>query len=39
MTNKDIQAFYDQHINMTLAELSRITGKTVAQLKSILMGQ
>ena len=29
---------YDAHPNLTLAELSDITGYTVAQLKRILMG-
>lgn len=38
MTNDDIRAFYDGN-NITLAELSALTGKTVKQLKTILMGQ
>jgi hypothetical protein len=39
MTNEQINELYDSHLNMTLAELSRITGKTIPQLKAILMGQ
>ena len=37
MTNDDIKAYYDGS-NITLAELSAMTGKTVKQLKTILMG-
>jgi len=37
MTDEDIKAYYDSS-NITLAELSVITGKTVKQLKTILMG-
>jgi hypothetical protein len=38
MTNAEISELYDSNINMTLAELARITGKSIAQLKIILMG-
>jgi len=38
MSNDDIKAYYDSS-NITLAELAAITGKTVTQLKTILMGQ
>ena len=38
MTDKEIVEFYDSHPNMTLSELSQITGLSVAQLKRILMG-
>jgi hypothetical protein len=38
MTNAEINELYERNINMTLAELSRITGKSIAQLKIILMG-
>ena len=38
MSNDDIKAYFDSS-NITLAELSAITGKTVKQLKTILMGQ
>ena len=37
MSNDDIKACFDSS-NITLAELSAITGKTVKQLKTILMG-
>jgi hypothetical protein len=30
--------FYDQNLNLTLSQLAAITGKTVPELKSILMG-
>ena len=33
-----ICGLYDRNPNLTLAELSDITGRTVAQLKRILMG-
>ncbi len=38
MTNKQICELYDQNPNMTLKELSQITGLTIAKLKTILMG-
>ena len=38
MNNKDITELYDNNPNMLLSELAQITGKTVKQLKSILMG-
>ena len=38
MTNDDIKAYFDGS-NITLAELSLITGKTIKQLKTILMEQ
>jgi hypothetical protein len=38
MSNQDIAELYDLNPDMTLAQLSRITGKTIAQLKQILMG-
>ena len=37
MTHKEICDIYDCNPNMTLAELSRITGKPIAYLKKILM--
>lgn len=37
MTNQEIIYFYDSNINLTLAQLSGITGKTIPQLKKILM--
>tara|TARA_B110000503_G_scaffold96190_1_gene144742 strand:+ start:5997 stop:6119 length:123 start_codon:yes stop_codon:yes gene_type:complete len=36
MTNEDIKAYFDSS-NITLAELSAMTGKTIKQLKAILM--
>jgi hypothetical protein len=38
MTNAEIIELFDTNLNMTMAELSRITGKTIAELKTILMG-
>jgi hypothetical protein len=38
MSNQDIADFYDSNPDMTLAQLARVTGKTVAQLKQILIG-
>lgn len=35
---KTIREFYDQNLNMTLKELSQITGLTISKLKTILMG-
>lgn len=37
MTNQQICEFYDSHPDMTLAQLSQITGKTISELKRILM--
>lgn len=37
MSNQDIADLYDLNPDMTLAELARITGKTIARLKQILM--
>lgn len=37
MTNDEINDYYDSHPNLTLAQLSRMTGKSVEQLKRILM--
>lgn len=38
MTDQQIIDFYDQNLNLTLAQLAVITGKTVPELKKILMG-
>ena len=38
MTNEQINDLYNRKLNMTLAELSKITGKTIPELKRILMG-
>jgi hypothetical protein len=37
MTDQDIKDMFDQNWNMTMAELARMAGKTVAQVKRILM--
>ena len=37
MTNEDIMDIYDSNPDLTLQQLSRMTGKTVAELKRILM--
>ncbi len=37
MTNEDIMDLYDSNPDLTLQQLSRMTGKTVAELKRILM--
>jgi len=37
MTNEEIKALYDSNINMTLKELSAITGLSVKRLKLILI--
>lgn len=37
MTHDEIRDYYDSHPDLTLAELSRITGLTVKELKRILM--
>jgi hypothetical protein len=36
LNNDQIRELYDSNINMTLAELARITGKSVPELKFIL---
>ena len=36
-TDQEIISLYDASLNMTLAELARITGRTVAELKELLM--
>ncbi len=38
MTDQQIIEFYDSHLNMTLSDLARITGKSIAELKTILLG-
>ena len=37
MTNQEICDMYDMHPNITLRELAGITGKSVRELKKILM--
>lgn len=36
MTNDQIREMYDNNPNMTLGQLSRITGKSIPELKFIL---
>ena len=38
MTDDEIRHYYDTHLNMTLKELSQMTGKTIAELKRIILG-
>lgn len=38
MTPKEIREYYDRHMNITLFELSAITGRSIKELKEILMG-
>lgn len=38
MTDQEIIQLYDRKLNMTLAELSAITGRSVKDLKRLLMG-
>jgi hypothetical protein len=37
MTNQEIIDLYDLNPNLTLSQLARITGKSIAELKAILM--
>lgn len=37
MTNDEIKALYDSNLNLTLAGLARVTGKTINELKRILL--
>jgi hypothetical protein len=37
-TVAEIVHYYDTHLNLTLRELSDMTGRSVAQLKKIIMG-
>ena len=37
-TPAEIVHYYDTHLNLTLRELSDMTGRSVAQLKKIIMG-
>jgi hypothetical protein len=38
MTDNQIIEYFDSHLNVTLAELAKLTGRTVPQLKKLLMG-
>jgi hypothetical protein len=37
MTDEQIRTFFDSRPNMTMAELSQITHKSIPELKAILM--
>ena len=37
MSNEEIKQLYDNNLNLTLAGLARLTGKTINELKQILM--
>ena len=37
-TDSEIIDYYDSNLNITLRELAVLTGRTVQQLKSLLMG-
>jgi len=39
MTKAEIVEYYDSHPNLTLKQLSVITGKSIDQLKLILMSE
>jgi hypothetical protein len=38
MTDQEIRDLFDENLNLTLRELSNISGKSVEELKNILMG-
>ena len=38
LTNQQIKDLYDSHLNMTLKELSNLTGLSIAALKKIILG-
>jgi|TARA_A100000172_G_scaffold80978_1_gene72228 hypothetical protein len=38
MTDQEIKDLFDENLNLTLRELSNISGKSVEELKNILMG-
>jgi hypothetical protein len=37
-TDAEIVHYFDTHLNMTLRELADMTGRTVSQLKKLIMG-
>lgn len=37
-TDQEIADYYDTHPDITLTQLSSVTGRSVAELKEILMG-
>jgi len=38
MTDQEIKDLFDENLDLTLRELSNISGKSVEELKNILMG-
>ena len=38
LTNDQIRELYDSHLNMTLQELSNLTGLSINALKKIILG-
>tara|TARA_R110002012_G_C11494254_1_gene596522 strand:- start:370 stop:489 length:120 start_codon:yes stop_codon:yes gene_type:complete len=38
MTDQEIRDLFDENLDLTLSELSNISGKSVEELKNILMG-
>mgnify|MGYP003141839729 FL=1 len=38
MTDQEIRDLFDENLDLTLRELSNISGKSVEELKNILMG-
>lgn len=38
MSDAQIIEFYDSHLNITLSELSRMSGKPISYLKKLLLG-
>ena len=38
LTNDQIRDLYDSHLNMTLQELSNLTGLSINALKKIILG-
>ncbi len=37
-SDAEIVHYYDTHLNLTLRELADMTGRTVAQLKKLILG-
>lgn len=38
-TDEEINDYFDSHPNLLLSDLARMTGKSVTELKKILMGE
>ncbi len=38
MTDQDIIDYFDSHLNATVAEIARMSGKSVTYVKRLLMG-